>query len=87
MRQIRNIKDEKAAKMIDEIQHRYKGLPFTERWLHRIQENDATNSLTKLMRAGIVSYYPVLDELGKGMVAQSEHTVLITNSGSEVLTT
>lgn len=86
VRQIRNIRDEKAAKMIDEIQNRYKGLPFAERWLHRIQKNDATNSLTKLMRSGIVSYYPILDELGKGMVAQSEHTVLITNSGSEVLT-
>lgn len=86
VRQIRNIRDEKAAKMIDEIKHRYKGLPFAERWLHRIQKNDATNSLTKLMRSGIVSYYPILDELGKGMVAQSEHTVLITNSGCEVLT-
>ena len=72
--------------MIDEIQHRYKGLPFAERWLHDIQTNDAGNSLKQLMRAGIISYYPVLDELGKGMVAQSEHTVLITNSGSEVLT-
>ena len=87
VRQIRNIRDEKAAKMIDEIQSRYKGLPFAERWLHQIQEVDATSSLTKLMRAGIISYYPVLDELGSGMVAQSEHTVLITNSGSEVLTT
>jgi len=87
VRQIRNIRDEKAAKMIDEIQRRYKGLPFAERWLHQIQEVDATSSLTKLMRAGIISYYPVLDELGSGMVAQSEHTVLITNSGSEVLTT
>ncbi len=86
VRQVRNIRDEKAAEMIDEIQHRYKGLPFAERWLHDIQTNDASNSLTKLMRAGIISYYPVLDELGKGMVAQSEHTVLITNSGSEVLT-
>ena len=86
VRQVRNIRDEKAAKMIDEIQNRYKGLPFAERWLHRIQKNDATNSLTKLMRSGIVSYYPILDELGKGMVAQSEHTVLITNSGCEVLT-
>ena len=54
--------------------------------LHNIQENDASNSLNKLMRAGMVSYYPILDELGDGMVAQSEHTVLITNSGSEVLT-
>ena len=86
VRQVRNIRDEKAAEMIDEIQHRYKGLPFAERWLHDIQTSGAANSLTKLMRAGIVSYYPVLDELGKGMVAQSEHTVLITNSGSEVLT-
>ena len=86
VRQIRNIRDEKAAEMIDEIQHRYKGLPFAERWLHDIQPSYAANSLTKLMRAGIISYYPVLDELGKGMVAQSEHTVLITNSGSEVLT-
>tara|TARA_B100001250_G_scaffold138235_1_gene118321 strand:- start:2732 stop:3625 length:894 start_codon:yes stop_codon:yes gene_type:complete len=86
VRQIRNIKDEKAGEMIDEIQHRYKGLPFAERWLHHIQKENATSSLTKLMRAGIISYYPVLDELGKGMVAQSEHTILITNSGSEVLT-
>jgi len=86
VRQIRNIKDEKAAKMIDEIQHRYKGLPFAERWLHQIQDEHTSSSLTKLMRAGIISYYPVLDELGRGMVAQSEHTILITNSGSEVLT-
>ena len=85
IRQIRKIRDEKAAEMIDEIQKRYNGLPFAERWLHNIQK-DATESLTKLIQAGIVSYYPVLDELGQGMVAQSEHTVLITNSGAEVLT-
>ena len=29
---------------------------------------------------------PILDELGKGMVAQSEHTVMINNDGVEVLT-
>ncbi len=51
----------------------------------KIQE-DATKNLQKLMRAGIVSYYPVLDELGKGIVSQSEHTLLITNNGNEVLT-
>ena len=38
------------------------------------------------MRSGIVSYYPILDELGKGFVAQSEHTIMINNSGVEVLT-
>jgi methionyl aminopeptidase len=85
LRQIRKIRDEKATELMIEIRDRYKGLPFAERWLHGIQE-DATKNLQKLMRAGIVSYYPVLDELGKGIVSQSEHTLLITNNGNEVLT-
>ena len=85
LRQIRKIRDEKATELMIEIRDRYKGLPFAERWLHEIQE-DATKNLQKLMRAGIVSYYPVLDELGKGIVSQSEHTLLITNNGNEVLT-
>ncbi len=85
LRQIRKIRDEKATKLMIEIRDRYNGLPFAERWLHEIQD-DATKNLQKLMRAGVVSYYPVLDELGNGIVAQSEHTLLITNSGNEVLT-
>ena len=85
LRQIRNIRDEKATELMIEIRDRYKGLPFAERWLHTFQK-DATKNLQKLIRAGIVSYYPVLDELGKGMVAQSEHTLMITSSGNEVLT-
>ena len=85
LRQIRKVRDEKATELMMEIQNRYKGLPFAERWLHKIQDNAGKN-LQKLMRAGIVSYYHVLDELGKGIVAQSEHTLLITNNGNEVLT-
>ena len=85
MRQVRKIRDEKASKLMIEIQERYKGLPFAERWLHSIQKDSAKN-LQKLIRAGIISYYPVLDELGKGMVTQSEHTIMITSSGVEVLT-
>tara|TARA_A100001037_G_scaffold291071_1_gene304690 strand:- start:366 stop:1163 length:798 start_codon:yes stop_codon:yes gene_type:complete len=85
MRQVRRIRDEKASEMMAWIQEEYKGLPFAERWLHQNNEN-ATKNLQKLMRAGIVSYYPILDELGKGFVAQSEHTIMINNSGVEVLT-
>ena len=85
LRQIRKVRDEKATELMKEIQDRYKGLPFAERWLHEFQD-DATKNLQKLMRAGIISYYPVLDELGNGIVAQSEHTLLITNNGNEVLT-
>ena len=85
LRQVRKIRDEKATELMMEIQDRYHGLPFAERWLHSIQDN-ATKSLQKLIRAGVVSYYPILDELGKGIVTQSEHTIMITSSGVEVLT-
>ena len=85
LRQVRKIRDEKATELMVEIQNRYHGLPFAERWLHSIQD-DVTKNLQKLLRSGVVSYYPILDELGKGMVAQSEHTVMINNDGVEVLT-
>jgi methionyl aminopeptidase len=85
LRQVRKIRDEKATELMIEIQDRYHGLPFAERWLHSIQD-DATKSLQKLIRSGVVSYYPILNELGKGIVTQSEHTIMITSSGVEVLT-
>ena len=85
LRQVRKIRDEKAKELMMEIQERYHGLPFAERWLHSIQDN-ATKNLQKLVRAGVVSYYPILEELGKGTVTQAEHTVMITSNGVEVLT-
>ena len=85
LRQVRKIRDEKATELMTEIQNRYHGLPFAERWLHGIQD-DATKNLQKLLRSGVVSYYPILDELGKGMVTQAEHTVIISKDGVEVLT-
>ena len=85
MRQVRKIRDEKASNLMKKIQEKYKGLPFAERWISKFQ-NGATRDFQKLIKAGVVSYYPILDELGKGMVTQSEHTVMITNNGVEVLT-
>ena len=85
LRQVRKIRDEKATELMVEIQNRYHGLPFAERWLHSIQD-DVTKNLQKLLRSGVVSYYPILDELGKGMVTQAEHTVMINKDGVEVLT-
>ena len=85
LRQVRKIRDEKATELMMEIKERYHGLPFAERWVHSIQAN-ATKNLQKLVRAGVVSYYPILEELGKGTVTQAEHTVMITSSGVEVLT-
>jgi methionyl aminopeptidase len=61
----------------------YRKLPFAKRWL----ESDRLEfSLLQLEKAGILHSYPVLLESAGGLVAQAEHTIIITNDGCEVTT-
>ena len=61
----------------------YRGLPFAKRWL----ESDKLEfALIQLAKAGILQSYPVLLESAGGLVAQAEHTIVITQNGCEVIT-
>jgi len=61
----------------------YKELPFAKRWL----ESDKLEfALIQLEKAGILHAYPVLLESAGGLVAQAEHTIIITKDGCEVTT-
>ena len=80
-----SVKDDKANKLLNQIKDRFKGLPFAERWLHEFDTNPKSN-LQKLIRQGVVKFYPVLEEMGGGMVSQFEHTIYLKNDGVEVLT-
>ena len=61
----------------------YRELPFAKRWL----ESDRLEfALIQLERAGILHSYPVLLESAGGLVAQAEHTIIITQDGCEVTT-
>lgn len=65
----------------------YHGLPFTTRWLEREFGVGKTKlGLLQLQQAGILHEYPPLTEEEKGLVSQSEHTLLILPDGCEVLT-
>lgn len=65
----------------------YNGLPFASRWLARDFGVGKTRlGLKELERAGLINAHPPLREVGGGMVAQSEHSFLIT-SGKPVITT
>ena len=81
----RRVRDSAAAGLLERIRSEFHGLPFAERWLHAFSD-DLHQPLQRLLRAGSVAYYPVLDELGHGMVTQAEHTLLLTSGGVEVLT-
>ena len=78
-------KGEEARKLLSEIDERFKGLPFAERWCAPIARK-AQPLLRQLVRAGGVTEYPILSEVGTGMVSQAEHTVLVLESGNEITT-
>jgi methionyl aminopeptidase len=59
---------------------RFRTLPFTLRWVPP-EERSAFKGLRRFLQS-----YPVFVEAGGGLVAQAEHTVLVTATGAEVLT-
>lgn len=61
----------------------YKKLPFAKRWLNSEKLDFA---LIQLEKAEIFNSYPVLIESAGGLVAQAEHTIVITHDGCEVTT-
>lgn len=72
-----------AARVLLKELEQYSTLPFAKRWLKSPQLDFA---LMQLEKAGIVHSYPVLKEVGGGMVSQAEHTVIVTDDGCEVTT-
>lgn len=63
----------------------FKTLPFAERWAHRLDAR-APSLLNQLVRTGAVMTYPALLDVDGGIVAQTEHTMIVTADGREVTT-
>ncbi|MDL2261471.1 type II methionyl aminopeptidase [Methanimicrococcus sp. OttesenSCG-928-J09] len=71
-----------VRKVLNQIQE-FNGLAFAKRWL----ESDKLDlAMIQLEREGIITCYPVLVEVSGGFVAQSEHTLIVTEDGCEVTT-
>jgi len=75
--------------VLEAIKERFYTLPFSERWLSDLTE-DVTRlrrALQKLSKMGFLVKYPVLIERKHGIVAQFEHTVILTLDGEAIVTT
>ncbi len=77
-----------ARKVLSYIVREYKQLPFSERALRRefTKAVQTKFALRELQRGGILNRYHVLSEEKGAMVAQAEHTILITSDGVEIPT-
>lgn len=66
-------------KVLGEIQNRFRALPFTSRWVESIPPAQVRSTFASLVRNGNIHSYDVLTEAGGGMVAQTEHTVIVAD--------
>lgn len=86
LEEIRPVRSPYARKALELLKDR-QGLPTSTRWLaKRMGALQATLALKELNNMDMLHTYPPLVENRKGMVAQWEHTILITKDGHEVLT-
>lgn len=63
----------------------FRTLPFAERWAYALDPK-APALLNQLLRLGAIMTYPALLDTGKGIVAQTEHTMIVRAGGAEVTT-
>jgi methionyl aminopeptidase len=72
------------------IKDRFKTLPFAERWYHNLlskrSDLDSRHMLNRLVAYGCIKQYNELIEKKRGMVAQSEHTVIVHEDDCEIIT-
>ncbi|WP_455368182.1 type II methionyl aminopeptidase [[Eubacterium] cellulosolvens] len=82
----KGVKNGKEKALLREVKKRFRTLPFTIRWLHEASEDDFFKSFGRLISQGNIAAYPILREAWGKPVAQSEHTVIVTEDGCQILT-
>jgi len=83
----KNIRNPSAREILEYITEEYKELPFCSRWLVKKFGTKALPSLNQLEQNENLHHYTQLVEAGKGIVAQTENTILIKEDGEKVVTT
>ena len=84
---VKSIKNTYAKQLLKYIEKNFRFLPFAERWLKGVVPNaQHYEAFKELLKSKALVGYPVFVEVSKKIVAQAEHTVLITEKGCEVLT-
>ena len=82
----RRVDSTQAAQLLTQIKTNFKFLPFSPRWIKEIEFKGTLNAFNLLVEKRCVSSYPVLVEASGNIVAQAEHTVIVTRDGCIVTT-
>jgi methionyl aminopeptidase len=83
----KSLKSESAKRLCSYIAANFHTLPFAERWLQKTSElENYKAAFSELLSSNTLMSYPIYVEASGKLVAQAEHTVLVTREGCEVLT-
>ena len=81
------VKDKEADDLLEVIWNKFKTLPFALRWLTDMyDEKDLRRLADVLIKKRNLHAYPILVEGHSKTVVQAEHTLIITESGINVIT-
>ena len=81
----RGMREARTKLIFSKLYKEFKTLPFAYRWCSPILGNVDT-ALQRLEYHGLITHYPQLHEVHKGLVSQKEHTVIVTKEGCDVTT-
>lgn len=76
----KNIRNPEARKLLNFLVEEYKTLPFCLRWIVKKFGTKSSLLLRQLEMNGNIHNYPQLIESSKGIVAQTENTILIEDN-------
>ena len=83
----KNTKDQELNRFLEAVWAKCRSLPFTPRWFQEeFGKQKLAEIISKLMKVKLVRSYPVLVEAKKCPVSQAEHTVVVTQTGFEIIT-
>lgn len=69
------------------VQKEFKTLPFAERWLaKKVSKAGLKLAIKELTEKGLFRSYNVLSDRKGSLVSQAEHTIIVLDSGCEVIT-
>ncbi len=78
---VKKLRLKQEREFVEHIINEYRTLPFARRWV-----NVSDVILARLVKQGVLRAYPVLTEVGKGLVSQFEHTVIVEEDRGRVIT-
>ncbi|MBI5223811.1 type II methionyl aminopeptidase [Candidatus Micrarchaeota archaeon] len=83
-----SIKMRQSRKIAEYVVKNYGTLPFAERWIRKEFKSRllVSAALREMLQSHLLRGYPALREVGRGLVSQFEHTILVTKDGCEALT-